>query len=149
MKATFNRSTPQAIAERPDGLNFKYIEYFAEAKSKTATHKQLTDTKKAKYRHQNFDDNIRRVRIDGILCLDYAINIPDPDSAPQNKLPDRPTTCRQIISSLKCQSNYEYQLFNQIHEQQDKSIVGVCHRDQHSEAVMVLGHLQVILNNRR
>jgi hypothetical protein len=46
MKATFNRSTPQAIAESPDGLNFKYIEYFAEAKSKTATHKQLTDTKK-------------------------------------------------------------------------------------------------------
>jgi hypothetical protein len=33
MKATFNRSTPQAIAEYPDGLNFKYIEYFAEAKS--------------------------------------------------------------------------------------------------------------------
>jgi hypothetical protein len=46
MKATFNISTPQAIAERPDGLNFKYIEYFAETKSKTATHKQLKDTKK-------------------------------------------------------------------------------------------------------
>jgi hypothetical protein len=27
MKATFNRSTRQTIAERPDGLNFKYIEY--------------------------------------------------------------------------------------------------------------------------
>jgi hypothetical protein len=33
-KATFNRSTPQAIAERLDGLNFKYIEYFAETTSK-------------------------------------------------------------------------------------------------------------------
>jgi hypothetical protein len=45
MKATFNRSTPQAIAQRPGGLNFKYTEYFAEAKSETATHKQITNTK--------------------------------------------------------------------------------------------------------
>jgi hypothetical protein len=43
---------------------------------------------------------------------------------------------------------YEYQLFNQIHEQRDNSIIGVCHRDQHSEAVMVLGHLRVILNEK-
>jgi hypothetical protein len=35
MKATFNRSSTKAIAERPDGLNFKYIEYYAEPKSKT------------------------------------------------------------------------------------------------------------------
>jgi hypothetical protein len=83
MKATFNRSTPQAIAERPDGLNFKYIEYFAEVKSKTTTHKQLTNTKKAKYKQQEFDNNIRRVQIDGINCLDYARNIPNPDSTPQ------------------------------------------------------------------
>jgi hypothetical protein len=48
MEATFSRSTPQAIAQRPDGYNFKYIEYSAEAKSKTATHKQLTTTKKSK-----------------------------------------------------------------------------------------------------
>jgi hypothetical protein len=100
MKATFDRSTPQAIAERPDGLNFKYIEYFAEAKSKTGTHKQLTTTKKANYKQQEFYNNIRRIRIDGIHCLDYAINIPNPDSTPQNPLPDRPTTCRQIILSL-------------------------------------------------
>jgi hypothetical protein len=53
-----------------------------------------------------------------------------------------------MISSLKCQTNYEYQLLNQIHEQQDNSIIGVCHRDQHSEAVMVLGHLRVILNEK-
>jgi hypothetical protein len=103
MEATFNRSTSQAIAEHLDGLNFKDFEYFAEAKSKTATHKQLTDTKKAKYKQQNFDDNIRRVQIDGIHCLDYAINIPSPDSTPQIPLPDRPTTCRQIIPSLQCQ----------------------------------------------
>jgi hypothetical protein len=54
MKATFNRSTPHVIAERRDGLNFKYIEYFAEAKSKTATHKQLTDTKKQSTNNKNF-----------------------------------------------------------------------------------------------
>jgi hypothetical protein len=148
MKATFNRSTPQAITERPDGLNFKHIEYFAEAESKTATHKQLTNTKIAKYKQQDFDNNIRQVWIDSIHCLDYAINIPDPDSTPQNPLPDRPTTCHQIISSLKCQSIYEYQLFNQIHKQRNKSIIGVCHRDQHSEAGMVLGHLRVILNEK-
>jgi hypothetical protein len=35
MIATFNRSSTKAIAERPDGLNFKYIEYYAEPKSKT------------------------------------------------------------------------------------------------------------------
>jgi hypothetical protein len=40
MKATFNRSSTKAIAERPDGLNFKYIEYYAEPKSKSPTHKQ-------------------------------------------------------------------------------------------------------------
>jgi hypothetical protein len=68
MKATFNRSTPQAITVHPDGLNFMYIEYFAEANSKTATHKQLTNTKKAKYKQQKFGDNIRRVQIDGIHC---------------------------------------------------------------------------------
>jgi hypothetical protein len=53
-----------------------------------------------------------------------------------------------MISSLKCLDNYEYQLFNQIHKQRDNSIIGVCHRDQHSEAGSVLGHLQVILNER-
>jgi maltooligosyltrehalose synthase len=53
-----------------------------------------------------------------------------------------------MISSLKCQDNYEYQLFNQIHKQRDNSIIGVCHRDQHSEAVMVLGHLRVILKEK-
>jgi hypothetical protein len=148
MEATFNRSTPQDIAERPDGYNFRYIEYFAEAKSKTATHKQLTNTKKAKYKQQEFYDNIRRIRIEGIHCLDYAINLPNPNSTPQKPLPDRPTTCRQMISSLKCQDNYKYQLFNQIHEQRDNSIIGVCHRDQHKEAGSVLGHLRVILNKR-
>jgi hypothetical protein len=76
------------------------------------------------------------------------MNIPNPDSTPQNPLPDRPTTCRQMILSLKCQDNYEYQLFNQIHEQRDNSIIGVCHRDQHNEAGTVLGHLRVILNER-
>jgi hypothetical protein len=102
MKATFNRSTLQAIAERPDGYNFKYIECFSEAKSKTATHKQLTTTKKAKYKQNEFYNNIRRIRIEGIHCLDYTINIPNPDSIPQNPLPDSPTTCRQMISPLKC-----------------------------------------------
>jgi hypothetical protein len=106
------------------------------------------NTKKAKYKQQTFEDNIRRVRIDGIHCLDYAINIPNPDSTPQIPLPDRPTTCCQIILSLTCQSNYKYQLFNQIHKQREKSIIGVCHRDQHSEAVMVLGHLRVILKEK-
>jgi hypothetical protein len=148
MKATFNRSTPQAIAERPDGYNFKYIEYFAEAKSKTATHKQLKTTIKAKFKQNKFYDNIRRIRISGIHCLDYAIDIPNPDSTQKNPLPDRPTTCRQMISSLKCQDNYEYQLINQIHEQHDNSIIGVCHRDQYREAAIVLGHLPVILNER-
>jgi 3-dehydroquinate dehydratase len=148
MKATFNRSTPQAIAQRPDGYNFKNIEYFAEAKSKTATHKQLTTTKKAKFKQNKFYDNIRRIRISGIHCLDYARNIPNPDSTPQNPLPDRRTTCRQMISSLKCQDNYEYQLINQMHEQHDNSIIGVCNRDQHKEAASVLGHPRVILNER-
>jgi hypothetical protein len=35
MKATFNRSSTKAIAEQPDGLNFKYIEYYTEPKSKS------------------------------------------------------------------------------------------------------------------
>jgi hypothetical protein len=104
MKATFNRSIPQAIAQHPDGYNFKYIEYPAEAKSKTATHKQLTITKKAKYKQNECYDNIRRIRMEGIHCLDYAINIPNPDSTPQNPLPDRPTTCRQMISSLSART---------------------------------------------
>jgi hypothetical protein len=102
--------------------------------------------KKAKYKQQEFYDNIRRIRIEGIHRLDYAINILNPDSTPQNPLPDRPTTCRQMISSLKCQDNYKYQLFNQIHEQRDNSIIGVCHSDPNSEAQMVLGHLRVIQN---
>jgi hypothetical protein len=38
MKLTFNRSSTKAIAERPDGLNFKYIEYYVEVKSKSRTH---------------------------------------------------------------------------------------------------------------
>ena len=41
MKATFNRKTAKAISERPDGANFKYIEYYADTKSKAATRKQL------------------------------------------------------------------------------------------------------------
>jgi hypothetical protein len=53
-----------------------------------------------------------------------------------------------MISSLKCQDNYEYQLFNQIHEQHDNSIIGVCHRDQYKEAAIVLGHLRFILYER-
>jgi hypothetical protein len=53
-----------------------------------------------------------------------------------------------MISSLKCQDNYEYQLINQIHEQHGNSITGVCHRDQYKEAAIVLGHLQVILYER-
>jgi hypothetical protein len=40
MKATFNRTSTKAIAERPDRLNFKYIEYYAEPKSKRPTHKR-------------------------------------------------------------------------------------------------------------
>jgi hypothetical protein len=53
-----------------------------------------------------------------------------------------------MISSLKCQDNYEYQLINQIHEQHVNSIIGVCHRDQYKEAATVLGHLPVILNEK-
>ena len=67
----------------------------------------------------------------------------NPLSTPSNPLPDIPTTCKQNIMSLKCQSNYNFFLFNQIHEQPDKSIIGICHKDQLAEAEMILGHLQV------
>jgi hypothetical protein len=48
IKATFNRSSTKAIAEQLDGLNFKYIEYYAELKSKIPTHKQAAQTIKAR-----------------------------------------------------------------------------------------------------
>ena len=148
MKATFNRSSPKAIADRPDGLNFKYIEYYGEAKSKSPTHKQAVQITKAKAKQKKWMFLQRRIRIDGIQGIDFAILLPDPDSTPAKPLPDLPTTLRQIITNLKCQSNYKYPIFNQIHEQRDKSITAVCHRDQHSEGSMVLGHLPVLLKER-
>jgi hypothetical protein len=87
----------------------------------------------------------RRVRIDGIQGIDFATMLPDPASTQEVPLLDTPTTLRQIITNLKCQSNYKYPIFKQIHEQRDNSIMAVCHRDQHSEATMVLGHLPVLL----
>jgi hypothetical protein len=72
MKATFNRSFTKAIAERPDGLNFKYIEYYAEPKSKTPTHKQAAQTMKARQKQVNWMDRTRRVRTDGIHGIDFA-----------------------------------------------------------------------------
>jgi hypothetical protein len=74
--------------------------------------------------------------------------LPDPASTQEVPLPDTPTTLCQIITNLKCQSNYKYPIFNQVHEQQDKSIMAVCHRDQHLEATMVLGHLPVLLKEK-
>jgi hypothetical protein len=117
MKATFNRSSTKAIAERPDGLNFKYIEYYAEPKSKNPTHKQAAQTMKARLKQTKWMERTRRVRIDGIHGIDFAILLPDPASTQEVPLPDTPTTLRQIITNLKCQSNYKYPIFNQIHEQ--------------------------------
>jgi hypothetical protein len=140
MKATFNRSSTKAIVERPDGLNFKYIDYYAEPRSKTPTHKQAAQTMKTRVKQTKWMVRTRRVRIDGIHEIDFAIMLPDPASTQEVPLPDT-----QIITNLKCQSNYKYPIFNQIHKQQDKSIMAVCRRDQHSEATMVLGHLPVLL----
>jgi hypothetical protein len=148
LKATFNRSSPKAIANRPDGTNFKYIEYYADPKSKTPTNAQLRLTRKARVKQQAFSENVGRIRIDGINNLDYVIDLPNPFSTPTKPLPDQPTTCKQLILSLKCQSNYECTLFNQIHEQKDKSILGICHKDQEAEANMVLGHLHTIVNDK-
>jgi hypothetical protein len=103
---------------------------------------------KARVKQTKWMVRARRVRIDGIHGIDFAIMLPDPASTQEVPLPDRPTTLRQIITNLKCQSNYKYPIFNQIHEQRDKSIMVVCHRDQHSEATMVLGHLSVLLKEK-
>jgi hypothetical protein len=148
MKATFNRSSTKAIAERPDGLHFKYIEYYAEPKSKSPTHKQAAQTLKARVKQTKWMVLSRRVRIDGIQGIDFAIMLLNPASTQEVPLPDTPTTLRQIITNLKCQSYYKYPIFNQIHKQRDKSIMAVCHRDQHSEATMVLGHLPVLLKEQ-
>ena len=148
LKATFNRSTAKANSERPDGTSFKYIEYYADSKSKTGTHDQLKLAKKAMVKQEGWSENARNIRIDGINNLDYPIDLPNPFSTPTIPLPDIAMTCRKIILSLKCQSNYECTLFNKIHEQRDKSIIGVCHSDQHAEAEMVLDHLQALLKEK-
>jgi hypothetical protein len=63
MKETFSRSSPKAITERPDGLNFKYIEYYAEIKSKSPTHKQAAQTIKAWAKQAKWMVLTRRVRM--------------------------------------------------------------------------------------
>jgi hypothetical protein len=93
------------------------------------------------------DGSYKKSKDDGIQGIDFAIMLPNPASTQEVSLQDTPTTLRQIITNLKCQSN-KYPIFNQIHEQQDKSIMAVCHRDQHSEATMVLGHLPVLLKEK-
>ena len=143
MKATFNRKTAKAISERPDGANFKYIEYYADTKSKAATRKQLDSAGVAMIKQKKWCQNISQVRIEGIDNLDHPILLTNPLSTPSNPLPDIPTTCKQSILSIKCQTNYKFFLFSQIHEQADKSIIGICHKDQRAEAEMILGHLQV------
>jgi hypothetical protein len=102
-KATFNRSSAKAIAERPDGLNFKYIKYYAEPKSKTPTQKQAAQTMKARVKQTKWMERTRRVRINGIHEIDFAILLPDTASTQEVPLPDTPTTLRQIITNLKCQ----------------------------------------------
>jgi hypothetical protein len=116
MKATFDRSSPKAIAERPDGLNFKYIKYYAEVKSKSPTHKQAVQTIKARAKVAKRMVLTRRVRIDGIQGIYSTIMLPNPASTQEVPLLNTPTTLRQIITNLKCQSNYKYPIFNQIHE---------------------------------
>ena len=143
LKATFNRKTAKAISERPDGANFKYMEYYADTKSKAGTRKQLSTAALAMLKQKKWCENIRPVRIEGISNLDHPIMLSNPLSTPSNLLPDIPTTCKQSIMSIKCQSNYKFFLFSQIHEQPDKSIIGICHKDQLAEAEMILGHLQV------
>jgi hypothetical protein len=78
MEATLNRSSPKAIAECPDGLNFKYIEYYAEVKSKSPNHKQAVPTIKARAKQAKWMVLTRRVRIDGIQGIDFAIMLPNP-----------------------------------------------------------------------
>lgn len=148
LKATFNRSTTKAIADRPDGTNFKYVEYYADKESKTPTNKQFTLTAKARMKQKAFAACLGRVRLEGITNMNYVIALPNPMSTPTKPLPDQPTTGKQLILSLKCQSNYECTLFNQIHEQRDKAILGICHTDQLAEATMVSGHLHTILKEK-
>ena len=140
LKATFNRSTPAAIADRPDGLNFKYIEYFAEPSSRQPTNTQLNQTMKAKIKQGQFSEVIRRIRISGIEDIDYAIQL--------NINDETKTTMREVLMGLKCQSNYRYPIFSQIHVQRDNSVIGVCHREQAAEGEAILGHLSVILEQR-
>jgi len=140
LKATFNRSTPAAIADRPDGLNFKYIEYFAEPSSRQPTNSQLNQTMKAKIKQGQFSEVIRRIRISGIEDIDYAIQLNINDIAK--------TTMREVLMGLKCQSNYRYPIFSQIHVQRDNSVIGVCHREQAAEGEAILGHLSVILEQK-
>lgn len=143
MKATFNRKTAKAISERPDGANYKYMEYYADTKSKAGTRKQLATAASAIIKQKKWSENISQVRIEGISNLDHPIMITNPLSTPINPLPDIPTTCKQSMLSIKCQSNYKFFLFSQIFEQPDKSIIGICHKDQLAEAEMIMGHLQI------
>ena len=78
LKATFNRSTPKAILERPDGANFKYIKYYADSKSKTGTHEQFKLAKKAMVKQGGFSKNVRKIRTDSTLSTSQTHSLLQP-----------------------------------------------------------------------
>jgi hypothetical protein len=59
MKATFNRSTPQAIAQRPDVTTSSILNTSQKLSQKPPLTNNSQTQKKAKYKQNEFYDNIR------------------------------------------------------------------------------------------
>ena len=129
----------------PFGMDARFIPYAGDKWDVTPTASRQRSLRRARDNQRAFISNSRATVIQGVLELDFPIELPDNNVDPPRTIV---VSLRQILSSMKTISDVTMPLFSSIMQKWDGDIMGVYDISHSQEATLFLAHLPVYLEFR-
>ena len=114
--SVWNKQTKEHVELRPDGTNFKYIEWLAGPHAVGRTPSNQKETCLGATKQEDLMNQSCAVHFHGVIDFDYPIPIEG-----------KPKTLKQILTTLYTKNNWTFPLFSQINKTKLGEIVGICH----------------------
>ena len=135
--SVWNKQDEKHVKLRPDGTNFKFIEWLAGPHAGNRNPDNSRETQLGATKQRDIMENSVTIFLHGVTALDLPLS-----------LEGEMKTLKQILTTLRTHTNWGFPLFSQINTTNKGEILGICHRGQRREAEEVVQNLYVLLKSK-
>ena len=135
--SVWNKQDEEHVKLRPDGTNFKFIEWLSGPYAGNRNPDNSRETQLGSTKQRDIMENSVAIFLHGVTNLDLPILV-------EGEL----KTLKQILTTLRTHTNWRFPLFSQINTTKKGEILGICHQGQRREAEEVVQNLYVLLKSK-